>query len=109
MCILKCIARILVLIGALNWGAIGVFNYNFVAAILGTGAMTNVMGAERVIYILVGIAALICVICMVLCRLGHGCCCKLCKSKHCPCCTDKSKCCCSKEHMKDKERKDRRE
>jgi uncharacterized membrane protein YuzA (DUF378 family) len=47
------IAVILVIIGGLNWGLIGFFNYNLVAAIF--GAMS---GLTRVIYILVGLSAL---------------------------------------------------
>lgn len=47
------IAVILVIIGGLNWGLIGFFNYNLVAAIF--GAMS---GLTRVIYALVGLSAL---------------------------------------------------
>lgn len=47
------ISRILVIIGGLNWGLIGVANYNLVAAIFGDGSM-----ASKVVYTLVGLAAL---------------------------------------------------
>ncbi len=50
---LDLIALILVIIGGLNWGLIGLFDYNLVEAIFGT--MTT---ASRTIYSLVGIAAL---------------------------------------------------
>jgi len=50
--IIDIIALILVIIGALNWGLIGVGVGNIVEAILGTGTITTI------VYILVGIAGL---------------------------------------------------
>ena len=47
------IAIILVFVGALNWGSIGVFDFNFVAALF--GLMTTL---TRIIYILVGLAGI---------------------------------------------------
>ena len=46
------VSWILVFIGALNWGLVGVFEWNLVETILGMGTIT------RVIYILVGLSAL---------------------------------------------------
>jgi uncharacterized membrane protein YuzA (DUF378 family) len=46
------IAWILLIIGGLNWGLVGVFDWNLVEAIFGWGVVT------RIIYILVGISAL---------------------------------------------------
>ncbi len=46
------IALILVVIGGLNWGLVGLFNYNLVQAIFGTGTVSSV------IYVLVGLSAL---------------------------------------------------
>lgn len=46
-------ALVLVIIGAVNWGLIGFFNFDLVAAIF--GSMT---AFSRVIYALVGIAGL---------------------------------------------------
>ncbi len=46
------IAFILVVIGALNWGLVGAFQFNLVEAIFGTSALT------MIIYILVGLSAL---------------------------------------------------
>jgi len=46
-------AWILVVIGGLNWGLVGLFNYNLVEALLGAGSMTT-----RIVYDLVGLAAL---------------------------------------------------
>jgi uncharacterized protein len=48
------IALALVLIGALNWGLVGLFNFNLVAALLGEGSALS-----RIVYILVGISAVI--------------------------------------------------
>jgi uncharacterized membrane protein YuzA (DUF378 family) len=47
------IATILVVVGALNWGLIGAFNFNLVNYIF-----KNFKSIEKLIYILVGIAAL---------------------------------------------------
>lgn len=48
------VALALVIIGALNWGLVGIFNgYNLVSAIFGPMSMLS-----RIVYILVGISAL---------------------------------------------------
>ena len=47
------IALVLVIIGAINWGLVGIFNFNFVDTIF--GAMSII---SRIIYILVGISGL---------------------------------------------------
>lgn len=47
------IAWILVIIGALNWGLVGIFNWNLVNAIFGDMSVIS-----RIIYSLVGIAGL---------------------------------------------------
>ena len=48
------IAFILVIIGAINWGLLGLFNFNLVSAIFGEPA--NFL--SRIIYILVGISGI---------------------------------------------------
>jgi len=48
------IARLLVLIGAINWGLIGFFGFDLVAALFG-GQLSLV---SRIVYALVGIAGL---------------------------------------------------
>lgn len=53
MKVLDIIALILVIIGAINWGLIGIFNFNLVDTIF--GAMSVI---SRIIYALVGIAGL---------------------------------------------------
>ncbi|WP_163579302.1 DUF378 domain-containing protein [Gracilibacillus saliphilus] len=51
------IALTLVIIGALNWGLIGLFQFDLVAALFGG----QEAGFSRVIYTLVGIGALFCI------------------------------------------------
>ncbi len=53
MKVIDTIALILVIIGAINWGLVGIFNFNLVDAIF--GAMSVI---SRIIYILVGISGL---------------------------------------------------
>lgn len=45
------IAYLLVIIGALNWGLVGVFNFNLVAMIFGAGSLLS-----RIVYSLVGLS-----------------------------------------------------
>ena len=47
------IALILIMIGAINWGLIGIFNFNLVAAIFGDMTLIS-----RIVYGLVGISGL---------------------------------------------------
>lgn len=51
------IALALVIIGALNWGAVGLFRFDCVAALFGGQAAV----LARIVYTLVGIAGLWCV------------------------------------------------
>ena len=53
MKIIDKIALALVIIGAINWGLVGIFNFNLVATIFG---MMSIL--SRIIYILVGISGL---------------------------------------------------
>ncbi len=46
------IALILVVIGGINWGLIGLFNFNLITAIFGIGTITTI------IYVLVALAAI---------------------------------------------------
>ena len=57
MSIVNKIALILVIIGALNWGLVGLFAFDLVAWICG-GASTVV---ARIIYTLVGLAGIWCI------------------------------------------------
>lgn len=53
MKIIDKIALVLVIIGAINWGLIGLFNFNLVDMIFGTMSVLS-----RIIYSLVGISGL---------------------------------------------------
>lgn len=74
MCVGHKVAAALVWVGAINWGLVGVFKFNLVGWLLGAGST-----AERVIYILVGVAALFM---LLMCKCS-GCCkggqCAMCK------------------------------
>ncbi|MCI7207340.1 MAG: DUF378 domain-containing protein [Clostridium sp.] len=53
------ICLILVLVGAINWGLVALFKFDLVAAIFAGGShFGNINGLSRVIYGLVGLAAL---------------------------------------------------
>jgi uncharacterized membrane protein YuzA (DUF378 family) len=52
-CIICKVVGVFVIIGALNWGSIGLTGNNFVANILGEGS-----GITRAVYVLVGLAGL---------------------------------------------------
>lgn len=51
---LQKVCLVLTIIGAINWGLIGLLDFNLVATIFGSGSMF-----EKIIYILVGIAGII--------------------------------------------------
>lgn len=52
MCALHKVAGALVIVGALNWGLVGLFKFNLVMTLLGSWPL-----AERAVYILVGLSA----------------------------------------------------
>ncbi len=54
MKVLNYIALILLIIGALNWGLIGLFNFDLIGAIF--GGMTSAM--SRIIFVIAGIAGI---------------------------------------------------
>ena len=43
---------ILVIVGGLNWGLVGLFSFDLVAALFGAGS-----GLARIVYVLVGLSA----------------------------------------------------
>jgi uncharacterized membrane protein YuzA (DUF378 family) len=53
------VAWVLVLVGGLNWGLVGFFDWNLVNAVLGSWS-----SVERVVYALVGLAALYIIVMM---------------------------------------------
>lgn len=58
MCGVHKFAWALVIIGALNWGLVGLFNFNLVEAILGQWAVL-----ETIVYVLVGLSAVAMLFC----------------------------------------------
>jgi uncharacterized membrane protein YuzA (DUF378 family) len=50
---LDVVAAILVVVGALNWGLVGLFQFDLVAAIFGDAAVLS-----RIVYVVVGLAGL---------------------------------------------------
>ena len=50
---LNLITLILLIVGGLNWGLVGLFNFDLVATLFGAGSML-----ARIVYILVGLSAL---------------------------------------------------
>ena len=49
------IAMALLIVGGLNWGLVGIADFNLVAALFGEGSALS-----RIVYVLVGLAALFC-------------------------------------------------
>ena len=52
--IIGLIAYILVILGALNWGMVGVFNLDVIARLFGPGSL-----GAKIVYILIGVAAIV--------------------------------------------------
>lgn len=50
---LNMVALILIIVGGLNWGLVGAFEFNLVDSLFGEGSVLS-----RVVYVLVGVAAL---------------------------------------------------
>lgn len=63
---IELIVGILLIIGGINWGLIGLFNFDLVATIFG-----DMSGASRVIYTLVGLAGVYFIFtCPKMCKKG---------------------------------------
>ena len=60
MNILKIIALILCIIGSLNWGLIGLLNFNLVDTLFGVGSLISI-----IIYILVGVSGFISILTLI--------------------------------------------
>jgi uncharacterized membrane protein YuzA (DUF378 family) len=60
MNLLDKIATLLLIIGGFNWGLVGWLNYNLVDSLFGAGSVIS-----RVIYAIVGMAALYCIYTMI--------------------------------------------
>ena len=55
------VAWVLVVVGGLNWGLVGVFKYNLVDSLFGVDS-----GVSRVVYALVGLAAVYMVVALLM-------------------------------------------
>lgn len=51
--VLDWVALVLVIVGGLNWGLVGLMNYNVVSALFG-----DMSGLSKLVYVLVGLSAL---------------------------------------------------
>ncbi|MDY3802044.1 MAG: DUF378 domain-containing protein [Bacilli bacterium] len=60
MNILKIIALILCIIGSINWGLIGLLNFNLVDTLFGVGSLISI-----IIYILVGVSGFISILTLI--------------------------------------------
>ena len=50
---------ILAAVGALNWGLVGLFRFDLVAAITTAGQFGNTNAVSRIVYVVVGIAGVL--------------------------------------------------
>jgi uncharacterized membrane protein YuzA (DUF378 family) len=55
---LNALAAILTIVGGLNWGLVGLFKFDLVAAVFGGMQFGEVNLASRIVYTIVGLAAL---------------------------------------------------
>jgi uncharacterized membrane protein YuzA (DUF378 family) len=63
------IVGLVVVIGAINWGLVGAFNYNLVSSLLGFGS-----AGEKAVYIVVGVAGVMKLLsCFICCPLAKKC------------------------------------
>ena len=60
--VLAIICLILAVVGALNWGLVGLFKFDLVAAITGAGKFGQANVLSRLVYVLVAIAGIIALI-----------------------------------------------
>lgn len=63
---IKIVSYILVIVGALNWGLVGAFHFDLVATLF--GEMTKL---TRIVYILVGLSAIVSLITLRTCCLKN--------------------------------------
>lgn len=60
MHVLQKISLVIVIIGALNWGLVGIFDFNLIAFIFDSISVV----ISRIIYALVGVAGVVCISCL---------------------------------------------
>jgi uncharacterized membrane protein YuzA (DUF378 family) len=54
---LNALAAVLTIVGGLNWGLVGLFEFDLVAAVFGGMSFGEVNVASRIVYTLVGLSA----------------------------------------------------
>ena len=81
MPIVNFITLVLLVIGALNWGAIGLANYNFINAIFGSSTPEDYSIFSRLIYTVIGIAGVWSFSFFAKCK--SICCCRKSSNKNC--------------------------
>jgi uncharacterized membrane protein YuzA (DUF378 family) len=59
MSVLAKFLLVVAIIGALNWGLIGFFNFNLVDAIFGGGSAEETSAISRIVYAIVGLCAIV--------------------------------------------------
>ena len=72
MKVLKWIIHLLVVVGAINWGLVGLFDWNLVSVIFGAGS-----ALETVVYVVVGICGVLGLVMLFTCCRN----CDSCKAK----------------------------
>lgn len=55
---LRAVALTIIIVGALNWGLVGLFNFDLVQSIFGGTTTYSPSMASRVVYVLVGLSGL---------------------------------------------------
>jgi uncharacterized membrane protein YuzA (DUF378 family) len=60
MSLVSKIGLLAAVVGAGSWLVVGVWHYNFVAAIFGSGTTPSATTGERIIYIVFGVGAVVC-------------------------------------------------
>ncbi|MGP9812891.1 DUF378 domain-containing protein [Rhodopseudomonas sp. NSM] len=61
MRIVNIVTLLLIIVGGLNWGLVGLFDFDLVSAILGNGSAETATSslAARIVYILVAVSAIV--------------------------------------------------
>ncbi len=78
---MRLIVKLLIIVGALNWGLVGFFQFDLVSAIFG-GMWTT---GARVVYSVIGLAGLYKLLCCFFCKKSCPCGCHNNPNGHCNC------------------------
>lgn len=89
-CVLSWVALALTVLGALNWGLWGFFQFDLVAWLF----KGNTTQMSRFIYSIIGLAGVYSLRKLCCCKKKCPCNCPCCKDKNSSCCKDKNSSCC---------------